>query len=199
MAKRMVCNHSNLNNEVKWCSIGTCIMKLEFFFKDYYFSLESFSVWICMQKLWTYNVTKKNQEFLGFPFGVLRIFVNLMQSPPPITKFIIGRRVVTPPKSKPWWILWTFVVCGLSVGPNSLRCNKFYHSVTFFCTPLSSLILHTKDTKWIYWWNLKLWWSKILYCKIFNIFWFTNIHGDQNIGEKKFVKEWVLFIFSGTP
>ncbi len=114
-----------LKNEVKWCSIRTCIMTLEFFFKDYYFSLESFSIWICMQKLWTHNVTKKIFKILRFPFGVLIFFVILMQSPPPITKFIIGKKVMTPPKFKPWWILWKFVTYDLSMGPNFLRCTKF--------------------------------------------------------------------------
>jgi hypothetical protein len=47
-------------NEVKWYSIGTYVMTLDFFFKDYYFSLKISTIWICMQKLWTHNVTKQN-------------------------------------------------------------------------------------------------------------------------------------------
>jgi hypothetical protein len=33
--------------------------------------------------------------------------------------------VMTPPKFKPWWILWKFVTYDLSMGPNFLRCTKF--------------------------------------------------------------------------
>lgn len=87
---------------IRWPPIATCNMALEKYFqglRHFSWKLMNWS----MQELWTCKDVKKWNSH----FEVSWIFAISMQSMFPIIKYFIKEKVVsTPPKSKPWWIMW---------------------------------------------------------------------------------------------
>jgi hypothetical protein len=82
--------------------------------------------------------------------------------------------------------------CPLNLMPKSkfFKVYQNYISTSFYFLysfTYSNFNILKTQSEW-YWWNLRLWWSKILYCKICDIFWLINIDVDQNIGEKRLCK-----------
>jgi hypothetical protein len=112
------------------------------------------------------------------------LLLNLMQETPP--KKVQNIYDATQKWQDTW--VWSKLI---------VRCTNIYilSQSHFFKCYLLVLFHHTYGHKVVILMVLNIWWSKLLYFNILNIFLFIEIDGNQNI---KLLKEYVIFVIIGT-